>query len=384
VVAELATAMVLLIGAGLLGQSFYRLLRVDLGLRPDHLASVEMAAPGSSYAKDGQILTLERRVLSVASGVPGVVSVGITTTLPLGTNGNTTWFRVLGRPFHGEHNDVPERDVSAGYLGTLGATLVRGRQFEEAEDASKPPVAIVNESLAKQYFPGEDPIGRQISYMSDPPVPIQIVGIVRDVREGSLDSGPRAVLYRPFEQAPDKYFGVFVRTSGDERALLPSLAAALRSIDPAIVVDRPQTLNDLIDDSPSAYLHRSSAWLVGAFAALALLLSVVGLYGVIAYSVSQRTREIGVRMALGAERGAVYGLVLREAGRLSVLGIALGVVAALACGSLLRGMLFGVHPWDAPTLAAVAVLLAAATFLASYLPARRAASVNPVQALRAE
>ena len=384
VVLELATAMVLLIGAGLLSQSLYRLLHVELGLRPEHLATVEMAAPDSEYSTTERATALGRQVVREIEGLPGVTSAGLTSTLPVGNNSNTTWFRVLGRPFHGEHNEVPERDVSAGYLTTLGATLVAGRHFREGEDGSHPPVAIVNQSLARQYFPGEDPIGKRISYLSDPPVPIEIVGIVEDVREGSLDSAPRAVLYRPFEQSPDTYVGIVVRTSRREDAVLPEVVATIHRIDPGIVTAGEMTMTDLIGGSPSAYQHRSTAWLVGSFAALALLLSLVGLYGVIAYSVSQRTREIGVRMALGAERRAVYRLVLGEAGRLSAFGIALGALGALAASGLLRGLLFGVRSWDVPTLVAVAVGLGLAAVLASYVPARRAASVDPVEALRAE
>jgi macrolide transport system ATP-binding/permease protein len=384
VVLELATAMVLLIGAGLLGQSLYRLLHVELGLRPDGLALVQVVAPDSEYPTDERALALGRRVVREIEGVPGVTSAGLTSTLPVGNNSNTIWFRVLGRPYHGEHNDTPERDVSAGYLNTLGATLLEGRHFREDEDASQPQVAIVNQSFARQYFPGEDPIGKRIAYVSWSSPPMEIVGVVKDVREGALDSGPRAVLYRPFEQSPGTYFGAVVRTSRREDAVLPEVVAAIHRISPGLVTAGETTMTDLIGDSPSAYRHRSTAWLVGSFAALALLLSLVGLYGVIAFSVSQRTREIGVRMALGAERRAVYRLVLGEAGRLSALGIALGTLGSLAAAGLLRGLLFGVRSWDVPTLGGVAVVLGLSAVLASYVPARRAASVDPVEALRAE
>jgi macrolide transport system ATP-binding/permease protein len=384
VVVELATAMVLLIGAGLLGQSLYHLLHVELGLRPEGLALVQVVAPQSGYPTDERTVALGRRVLDEIESVPGVSSAGLTSTLPVGNNSNTIWFRVVGRPYHGEHNDVPERDVTAGYLKTLGATLVAGRHFREGEDASKPRVAIVNQSFARQYFPGEDPLGKQIAYVSWTYPAMEIVGVVKDVREGALDSGPRAVLYRPFEQSPGTYFGAVVRTSRREDAVLPEVVAAIHRIDPGLVTTGEASMTDLIADSPSAYRHRSTAWLVGSFAALALVLSLVGLYGVIAFSVGQRTREIGVRMALGAERRAVYRLVLGEAGRLSALGIALGALASLAAAGLLRGLLFGVRSWDVPTLGTVAVVLALAAALASYVPARRAASVDPVEALRAE
>lgn len=384
VVLELATAMVLLVGAGLLGKSLYHLLRVETGLQPDHLAALEVAAPKSTYAKDEQVIALTRQIANQIANLPGVQSVGISSQLPVSHNGNTTWFRVIGRPYHGEHNETPERDVSSGYFRTVGAKLLRGRYFTEAEDASKPRVVIVNEALAKQYFPGEDPIGKQITYLSDPPVPIEIVGIVRNIKEGALDTTTPPVLYIPFNQSPGIFFNVTVRTSQTERSLLTTLAATIRQIDPGIITTGAATMRDIINDSQSAYLRRSSAWLVGGFAALALLLSVIGLYGVIAYSVSQRTREIGVRMALGAQRSSVYQLILKEAGWLAALGIALGAVCSLAAATLLGGLLFGVRSWDVPTLAAVALVLGTAALLAAYLPARRATRVDPMSALRHE
>ncbi len=384
VVLELATAMVLLVGAGLLGKSLYLLLHVGVGLQPDHLAVLVTGASPLSYAKDAQVVALERQVVSGIASLPGVKSVGISSDLPIGGWGDTTWFRVLGRPWHGEHNDTPERDVSSGYFTALGAKLLRGRYFTENEDATKPRVAIINQALAKQYFPGEDPIGKQISGLSVPPVPITIIGIVEDIKEGALDTENRSVLYFPFNQSPGRDFNVVVRASQAEESLLPSLTATIHRIDPGIAIYGGMTMSERINNSPSAWLHRSSAWLVGGFAGAALLLSVVGLYGVIAYSVSQRTREIGIRMALGAEHSSVCRLILQEAGWLAALGIIIGVAGSLAAAILMRGLLFGVRSWDLPTLAAVAALLGLSALLAGYIPARRAASVNPIEALRAE
>jgi macrolide transport system ATP-binding/permease protein len=384
VVLELATAMVLLAGAGLLGKSLYRLLHVDIGLRPDQLITMFVAAPQSGYAKDEQAIGLERQVVSRVESLPGVKSVGISSDLPVNGWGDTTWLRVLGRPWHGEHNEMPERDVSSGYFTTLGATLLRGRYFNEAEDASKPHIAIINQAFVRQYFQGEDPLGKQLSFLSDPPKPIEIVGIVEDIKEGPLDTANRPVLYIPFNQSAGSYFNVIVRTLQSGPSLLPAVAAAIHQIDPGIVTGGEATMNERIKDSPSAYLHRSSAWLVGGFAALALLLGVVGLYGVVAYSVSQRTREIGVRIALGAQRSSVYRLILREAGWLTAVGIAVGLGCSVAAATLMRGLLFGVRSWDVPTLAAVAAVLGVAALLASYIPARWAASISPVDALRAE
>jgi macrolide transport system ATP-binding/permease protein len=385
VVLELATAMVLLVGAGLLGKSLYRLLHVDLGFEPAHLATLQIAVPRAGYASDEQVVALGKQIVGRIASLPGVESAGIASVLPVSFNGNTDWIRFVGRAYNGEHNEVNQRDVSPLYFKTLRASLVRGRYFTEADGASKPRVVIINQSLARHYFPGEDPIGRKIGDTSLSPASIkEIVGIVADIREGQLDSEIWPAVYYPFNQSPDTSFSLVVRTSQTERSVLPTLGAAIAHIDPDIGTIREATMSDRITDSPMAYLRRSSAWLLGGFAALALLLGIVGLYGVIAYTVSQRTREIGVRLALGAQRGSVCQLVLGEAGRLAGVGIAVGLVCSVAGATLMRNLLFGTPPWDVPTLAAVAAVLGISALLASYIPARRAAAVDPVDALRAE
>jgi predicted permease len=385
VVVELATAVVLLVGAGLLGQSLYRLLHIDLQFQPDHLATLRVAAPDSTYAKNPQAVALARRMMSRILSLPGVTSAGTSTVLPVSFNGNTDWIRFVGKPYNGQHNEVNERDVSAGYFATIGAKMLRGRYFTEAEDASKPKVVIINQALAKKYFPGEDPIGKLIGDIELTPKSLkQIVGIVDDIREGPLDAEIFPAEYIPFNQDPGTYMSLVVRTSQSEQSTLPALAAAIHDIDRTIVTFDALSMRDRIENSTSAYMHRSSAWLVGGFAALALLLGVVGLYGVIAYSVSQRTREIGVRMALGAEPHSVYALILKEAGWLTCAGICTGIICSLAATTLMRKLLFGVRSWDVPTLIGVAAVLGVSALAASFIPARRAASVNPVEALRAE
>jgi macrolide transport system ATP-binding/permease protein len=249
---------------------------------------------------------------------------------------------VLGRPWHGEHYDVAQRHVSSAYFGTLGARLLRGRHFQEADDQSKPRIAIINQAFAKRFFPGEEPIGKQLAHVGINPAPMEIVGIVDDIREGPLDLAIPPVLYTPFNQGPDNDFALVVRTVQPEEALLPAISALVRQIDPGIVSMRGASMTERVNDSQSAYLHRSLAWLVGGFAGTALLLGVVGLYGVIAYSVNQRVREIGIRMALGAQPGSVYRLILRQAGWLTTLGIAVGVAGSVCAASLIRSLLFGV------------------------------------------
>jgi predicted permease len=327
---------------------------------------------------------LGQQVVTQLSSLPGVESVALTTKLPIEDADWTTGFSIVGHPDDGTNREVAIRMVSAKYMTTLKTTLAGGRYFQESDDASHPKVVIVNQALAKEYFPGEDPVGRQISFGGPKDPPMQIVGLINDIQEGQLDAAPRGAMYLPFNQRANNGFVVLARTSQDERTILPAMQSALHAIDPGMAIFEPMTMGQKIHDAPSTYLHRSSAWLVGGFAVLALLLGVVGLYGVIAYSVSQRTREIGVRMALGAARATVYRLVLSEAGQLIGIGVAGGVAAAIGAAVLMRRLLFGVAAWDISTLAGVALLLAACALVATYLPARRAATVSPAEALRTE
>jgi macrolide transport system ATP-binding/permease protein len=384
VIVEIASAIVLLVGAGLLGKSLYRLLHVDIGLQAHDLATITVTAPDSRYSTDEQIRILADRLAGRLAALPGVQSVGLSSRRPL-VGGNTMWMRIAGRPYHGEHDEVHYREVTPGYFTTLQTRLIRGRYFRDDEDASKPPVVIINQALARKYFSAEDPLTSQLLYA--PPStqpPMSIVGIVEDIKESPLDSDTPPTIYVPFDQDPTSGFALFVRTSQAEGPVLPTMTAAIREIDPAIPTFGASTMQALVNDSQSAYLRRSSAALVSGFATIAWLLGVVGLYGVVAYSVSQRTREIGVRMALGAQRGAIYQLVLREAGWLTSAGVTAGLVCAVGAATLMRGLLFGVQSWDVSTLLTACAVLGLSALGASYIPARRAASVDPAEALRAE
>jgi predicted permease len=385
VVVELATAVVLLVGAGLLGKSLYRLLQVDPGLEPNNVATLELSVPRAKYSNGPPSIALERQILDRISALPGVTSAAITNKLPVGDGDFTTSFIVVGRSVHGEHNEVAFRIVSTDYFKTLQARLLEGRYFTPAEDATKPPVTLINRALARRYFPGEQPIGKSINFDGGKPEQaMQIIGIIDDIREGPLDTDARAAFYVPFDQHALAFFSVVARTSVDAQSLLPTLTATMRQIDAGIAAFGAATMDQRIHDSPPAYLHRASAWLVGSFAAIAFVLSVVGLYGVIAYSVSQRTREIGVRIALGAQRSMVYRLVLKQAVRLIGVGLIVGLAGSIAAASLIRNLLFGTQAWDTFTLATVVVVLGTSALAASYLPARHAASVNPLEALRSE
>jgi predicted permease len=384
-VIELAIAVVLLAGAGLLGRSFYRLLHVPLGFEPSHLVAVDVALPHTAYETSAQIIELYREAVRRATSLPGVESAGITSRLPAQCDCNTDGIRIVGRPYHGEHNEVDERHISANYLPTLKATLIRGRLFTEADDPSRPGVALINQTLARKYFPGQDPIGQSIANdEGGRPSVWQIVGVVDDVREGSLDADIAPTEYFPMNQIGEHSFTLVVRTSQGGSTLLPELVSTLHQINSNLGVSNEATMIEKIDATQVALLHRFSAWLVGGFAAMALILAIVGLYGVIAYSVSRRTREIGVRMALGAQRSSVYRLVMQQAGWLTAAGLTIGLICSVGTSMLFRSLLFRVQAWDAVTLVSVSLLLGLASMAASFLPARRAASVNPVEALRAE
>lgn len=381
--AELAIAVILLVGAGLLGKSLYRLLHVSLGFTPDHLATLSVSAP-RTYLEGQKLMVLEREIVRRMEALPGVSSAAISSHQPARNWDGSVSLVAPGQPATVERNDVPERDVSADYLKTIGARLLHGRYFTEAEDDdTKPRVIVINETLARHFFPGQDPIGKRLAYEHDKDS-LEIIGEVEDVKEGPLDTANQGVMYVPFIQDSYHAFYLTVRTMQDEQAMLPALVAALHGIDSGLAVSDEMTVSQIVSDSPSAYLHRSLAWLVGGFAGLALVLAVVGIYGVIAYSVSTRTREIGVRMALGAQRNAVCALILREAGWLALAGVGAGLLCSIGAATLMRKLLFGVEAWDVPTLAGSAIVLALAALLASFLPARRAAGVDPVQALRSE
>ena len=384
VVSEVAVALLLLVGAALLGQSLYRLLHLDLGFNPDHLGLVgTMWRPGD-YANDTKMTVLFRDVERQVAAVPGVQSVGLCVPPPVDSDWFTGSIHIAGQPNHGETNEVYQRPVSPGFFATIQARLLIGRWFRDDEDGSKPLVAVVNQALARRYFGEGHAVGQRIYYDWDPKHPMQIIGVVADIKEGPLQGANSPTVYRPIYQQLNSWPTILVRTDEAESAVLPRVAGAIHRIDPFIAIAGEESMMERINRSPSAYLHRSAAYVVAIFAGVALLLSVVGLYGVVAYSVSQRTREIGLRMALGAQNSAVQRLILSEAARLAAVGVLFGLAGSLVCAKLLQSLLFGISPWDLPTLMGASAVLGLAALTASYIPAHRAASVDPVEALRAE
>ena len=378
VVAELAVAVILLVGAGLLGKSLYRLIHVDLGFHAPQLAGLPVS-PGS----DRSVNAVARQIAGRIATLPGVQSVGYADQLPLSAGlAPSSTFWVVGRADEDQFlEDWPVRQISAQYFTTLQATLLKGRYFTEDEVASTRPLIIINESAAQRYFPGRDPIGQSIAFGGPASGKREIIGVIADIKDGPPETPSHPSAYVPFDQPA---FALAIRFSHSERPSSRSVRTAVLEIRPDALVGELTTMVERADLLPSTSMHRSTAWLIGGFAALAFVLSVVGLYGVVAYSVGQRTREIGVRMALGAQRRTVYRLVLGEAAWLAIVGTALGTISAVTIATLTRSVLFGVSSWDPPTIVAAASTLFASALLASYVPARRAASVDPIEVLRAE
>jgi predicted permease len=384
VIAEVAVSVVLLVGAGLLSRSLKNLLHTELNFNPDHLVTFAIDLPLKKYPEEEQRIAIQRLALDRLATLPGVTAAGYGALLPLSYNGNTDWIRFPGRPYDGKHIEINGRSASSAYFKTLKVPLLKGRLIDEQDTKGKPSVAVINKRFAESYFPNEDPIGKTFGNTALEPKSIKtIVGVVDDLREGALDDPIWPAAYYSAYQY-ESGTAMVLRVAGAETLVMDSIPKAVHSLDPDLSVADIMTMNDRISGSQSAVLRRGAAWLAGTFAAVALLLCAVGLYGVISYSVSLRTREIGVRMALGAQRESIYAMVLREASRLSLTGIAVGVVLSAISMSLLRAVLFHVSRWDIPTLIASCALLVVCSLVACLVPARRAALCNPTEALRAD
>jgi len=385
VVSEIALAVVLLASAGLLIRSFVRLQQVDRGFNTDNVLTMVVRLP-DSYREDPQVINFFYQALERVRNLPTVRSAGIINFLPLyGGLGSNTGFKILGRPEpppgQGPSTDV--RVVNAGYFETLGIPLLRGRNFSDAEQREPKHVLLINEALAHQYFPDQDPIGQRLDVnMFDNPTPAEIIGIVGNVRYDSLvDEAPPAV-YFPHPDLTYGFMTLVVRTDGDPTAIAPAIQREIRGLDPNQPVSDVRTMNQVMSEWVAR--SRFNTLLLGLFAGLATLLSAVGIFGVMNYSVAFRTRELGLRLAVGAQPRQVLLLVLKQGLGLTVVGVVLGLAAAFGLTRLLSGLLFGVAAFDVPTFASISLLLVIVSLLACYLPARRAMRIDPLRALRYE
>ncbi|HEV8337150.1 MAG TPA: ABC transporter permease [Candidatus Polarisedimenticolia bacterium] len=383
VVAEVALAVVLLIGAGLLMRSFVRLLAVDIGFRPGNLLSAKIDLAPSKYAQPAQRREFYRRLSDDLGSLPGALSVGAAETLPLGETTPQTLAAVPGLavPPPGERAVVPFNTVTPGYFRTLGIPLRKGRGFREDEDDTAPITVVISESFARRFFPDADPIGRHV-VLGKSSVEREIVGIVGDVRLDGLETVNAETFYLSANQRTISSLAVVIRTAGEPRSLMGAVRRRMRDIDPDQPVANLRTMEEVIGGSMAG--RRYILILAGLFASLALALAALGIYSVTAYSVSQRTPEIGLRIALGARPVDVLRLVMTRVLALTLAGVGLGLAAALGVTRLLSSLLFGVTTGDPLTFAAIPLLLSAVSVVASCLPALRAIRIDPLTALRDE
>ena len=380
VVVEVALSVVLLAGAGLLLRSFVVLLRIEPGFDGRNVLTMLTILPPSRYPDRASQHRFRLEALERVKALPGVQSAGAVNTLPLSNLGGNTSFRVVGLPDDGqEPPEVGYRTVAGDYFGSLRIRLVAGRLLTGQDGPKAPPVALLSQAAAQRFFGTEDPVGRQILLGNDQ-TPRTVVGVVRDTREEGLDRAPAPLVYYPYAQASEPILTLVVRSATDPHLVLPSIRRELAAIDPEQSVFLVRTMNEL--ETSTLEERRFHLWLLGGFAATALALAAIGLYGVIAHSVAQRTREIGIRVTLGAAPGMVQRLVLREGLSLALNGIGLGLVAALATSRLLQSQLVGVGPLDPAAMGGAVALLLGVAVVATLIPARRATLVDPAVALR--
>ena len=382
VVAEVALALMLLAGGGLLMNSFVRLSRVSPGFDEKNVLAMSLFLSPAKYAnRDGAIAPFLESVAERARALPGVVSAGIVNSLPV-KGGVGTDFVIVGRPKGKEDLDADVRIADENYFETMRIPLLRGRWFNRFDTERSKKVMVISAAMAQKYWPNENPIGAQVTMLDwGPPLTGEIVGVVGDIKD-ALDQPASSFFYWPERQFPSIFASLVLRTAGEPTSVAPAVKAAIWSVDPNQPVASVQTMEQVLADSVGR--RKMQTVLLGAFAGMALLMAMVGIYGVMAYSVSARGREIGIRMALGADRGAVRNLVLREGMRWTAAGTALGLAGTAAMAGVLSSLLYGVTPRDPGTLAAVTVLLAAVAMAASYLPARRAMRMDPMRTLRTE
>ena len=386
VVIEVAMAVVLLVGAGLMVRSFINVQRVDLGFVPNHVVTARVALFGQNYQQPPRVVQFFTELVARTEAMPGIEGAAAVGTLFLSTTPNSTNFSIEGRPDFTPENrvEVPVDSITPNYFSVMRVPLVSGRFFDSRDVDGATPTVIINETMARQFWPGEDPIGRRMKYgTSDSNAPwMAIVGVVRDTRRTGVDAVVRPETYLPLAQSPSGGMTMVVRTSGDPSTAINALRSAMRSIDPAIPLFATRPVSELVGDMTAQ--RRLNTLLLSVFGIVAAVLAAVGVYGVLAYSVQQRTRELGVRVALGATTGTLLKLVLSEGLTLAAAGIVLGLVGALALGRVLTTLLFEVSAYDPATLAAIAGVAAMVALMACLVPALRAIRLDPVNALRAE
>jgi putative ABC transport system permease protein len=371
----------LLIGAGLLVKSFIRLQNVSPGFNPHNVLTAEISLPREKYPRGGPVINFYKEAERRITNIPGVHSAAFTVMLPLSGSNTDSSFIIEGQDpkATGAYPDEEIRDVTPGYFRVLETPLLKGRFFTEADTADSPPVVIVNQAFVRKYFRDGDALGKRLSRDDENPKWTAIVGVVADIKHRSLDSEAQPEYYLPHTQGPEREMTLAVRGNQDARMLVAAVREELRKIDPDIPLSNVRTLDAVVADSVAP--RRLSVVLLSGFSGIALLLASVGMYGVISFLVVQRTHEIGVRMALGAQRSDVLKMVIGHAAKLLLLGAAIGLPIAFLSNSALRTLLYQVSPFDLSIFLAVTMILAGIALLASYIPALRATRADPMIAL---
>jgi putative ABC transport system permease protein len=383
VVAEVALTLVLLVGAGLLTRSLANLMSVDKGFSADSVLSFNLSVQSAKYATGDSQTRFFETALERISRLPGVEAAGLTSQLPIAGGDTYGGVDIEGQTFApGQRPMAQKRIVSPDYFAAMGIPLKSGRLLTAADHAKAPAVMVVSETFARQRFPGQDPIGKRVALLWDIDGFQSIVGVVADVKHNGLDDPANAAVYVSYLQRPDAAFTMVVKTSVTPESVTSQIRNEIRAIDPDRPLTSIKTLKAVVTDSVGA--RELSLELVGGFALIGLLLAVTGIYGVVSYATEQRSREFGIRLALGAGTRSVLGLVVRQGLALALVGLVIGLGGAVALGGVIKSQLFGVEPADPVTLAAVAALLVAVALLACYVPARRAIKVNPASVLRSE
>ena len=433
VTTEIALSVVLLVGAGLMMKSLLRLLQSGVGFNPENVLTMTVNVPPAKYTDSAKLISVFDQLSSRVRSMPGVNGAGTINILPL-QGGNTTRFYVDGDPVPqpGQEIEANTRTVDERYFQTLGVPIIAGRTFDDRDGEAQrqaamafqafqaqaaqtqgqqnqtqrpssaqptqpavtqaqsgaptllPGVVVIGKTLADKVFPGRNPIGRKLLYNSATPLPDVIIGVVADVKIGGLDEANKPVIYYPFRRFPGTGTNLVVRTNGDPTAMAAAIRSETQALEPDVAVFNVRSMTDLIGASPAAFMRRFPALLISIFAAVALLLASIGIYGVVSYSVSQQTHYIGVRMALGAKSSDILKMVLKQGLRLALAGMAVGLVAAFGLTRLLRSLLFEVQATDPATFGLVLGTLFVVALLACYIPARRATRVDPLVALRYE
>ncbi len=393
VIAEISISLVLLVSAGLLLRSLHALLRQDPGFNLRNVLAFSVNLPDSAYPSDktppyysAAAVRFDHEFTQRLRSLLGVIDVGQTSGIPAGGGSGTIRFVIEGRTTAlGQEDECQIITVSTGYFSSLKIPLLEGRFFNATDRQDAPGTVVVSRAFVKAYLSGENPIGKRIRFTYSAQNPfLQIVGVAGDTASIDIAAPPPAIIYTANDQGPSTYLSYLVRAAGEPAAFVGTARAALHEMDPQLPMIQPQSLEQIANQSPSVFLRRYPSYIIGSFAALALILAVVGLYGLISHMVLQRTREIGIRVALGAQRRDILRMVLRQGIVATVAGVAIGIVAALALTRLLSSLLFGVTPGDWVTFLSVAVLLLVVAVVACSIPARRATRVDPIVALRYE